>query len=185
MATSPLNLPAEPAERIRCKTPSTGKIINLTIPRTGMLTIDASTTPRSDNAEWEIFAQAPEFSVPDPRRQYPNRDTDDSRAIRPGELFFMTPVFVRNTNDINTDPIVIEVEFVHEFGMRVACPGRMVIPGGDTAMVPVQGRSLVKRDPENFHGDCLRIKAYGPGLELWASVEIKPSAEHTLEPTDA
>jgi hypothetical protein len=97
----------------------------------------------------------------------------------------MTPIFVTNTNPTGTDinlPAIINVQLVLENGTTIACPGRMVIPPGDTAMVPVQGRSLVKRNPSSTtNGDQLQIKTNTANVQLWASAEIKPSSENTLE----
>lgn len=173
------------AEKIKCKTPSTGRVRNFTYTNIPVKT-------------WTTIAEAPYFSVPDARRVYPDRDPlDITRGLRSGEIFFMTPVFVRNTNYSNLPPGVtgknptvettlIDIRLLLENGTTVACPGIMTIPPGDTAMVPVQGRSLVKRFFNYSDGDKLQIYVYssaGTGsiapIEVWASAEEKPSSEHT------
>lgn len=156
--------------RIRCKTPSTGTIRNYTLR-------DIVTTGIDD---WVTIAEASDFSVPDARRVYGSRDPDDAgRGIRPGELFFMTPIFVRN---IGVAVCEIDVRLILEDGTSIACPGKMVIPPEDTALVPVQGRSLLKRDYQTTVGDKLQIRAnIDNAIEVWATAEEKPSAEHTLE----
>jgi len=155
--------------RIKCKTPSTGKVINYVL--SGISTA------------WTTLAYANDFSVPDASNVFPHRDNlDDSRAIRPGEIFFLTPLFVRNTS--NTD-CYIEVMFASDEDVDVMCPGRMLIPAQDTALVPIQGRSLLKRRWTNtalaasLIGDKLLVKAESAGvLDVWASAEEKLSSEH-------
>lgn len=152
--------------RIKCKTPSTGCIKNFTVPSLG--------------TAWTVVAEAPDFSVPDTRKLYVARDqTDDSRAIRPGEIFFMTPFFARNKSQ---SACWVEVKLVLENGTTVDCPGRMTIPAGDTALIPVQGRSLLKRDHTSSAGDTIQMRAETAGsLDLWGTGEEKPSSEHTYE----
>lgn len=159
--------------RIYCKTPSTGTVRNYAVNNIPLNT-------------WVDIAEAPDYSVPDARKQYPqSRDPNDStRAIRSGEVFFMTPIFARNSNDPNdaaNSPAIIETRLILEDGTTVRCPGRMNVPPGDTAMVPVQGRSLVKRNYLGTYGDRLQIKVDTAGIDIWASSEIKPSSENTLE----
>jgi hypothetical protein len=123
--------------------------------------------------------EAPDYSVPDTRLIYTARDpSDSSRAIRPGETFIMTPIFARNNSD--TDQYEISTELVLEDGTIIPCPGKQLIPAGDTVMIPVQGRSLLKRNKDSAFGDRLRIKANAPGvIYVWGSGEEKLSAEHT------
>jgi hypothetical protein len=178
--------------RIYCKTPSTGTVQNFTFPPLGSLTLPIN--------QWITIARARDFSVPDARQVYADRDPIDiTRGIRPGEIFFITPVFVANTDDLATVAVSrkIEVRILledaeggrSEDGRSILCPGKMLVPPGDTAMVPVQGRSLLKRTSTSIVGDQLQIKIYRIGttetstsnIYIWASSEEKPSAEHTLE----
>ena len=149
--------------RIKCKTPSTGRPVNF--------------TSNSVGTEWSVFAQAPDFSVPDNSNLFPDRDpTDTSRGIRAGEIFFLTPIYARNKTDLDC---WIEVRLVTESGVIIECPGRMIVPAGDTALVPVQGRSLVKRNANGTTGDRMQVRiqtAYA--IDLWSTAEEKPSAEH-------
>lgn len=149
--------------RIRCKTPSTGRPINFTV--------------RGVGTGYSTLAEAPDFSVPDTSNLFPSRDpSDTSRAIRAGEVFFMTPLYARNTTNLDC---WIEVRLLQENGVSVECPGRLTVPAGDTALVPIQGRSLIKRGAENLQGDRLQVRAQTAGsLDLWATAEEKPSAEH-------
>jgi hypothetical protein len=157
--------------RIYCKTPSTGRTKNYTRANVG--------------TEWVTLAEAPDFSVPDASRVFPNRDTDDNRAVRPGEVFFMTPIYARNKSAsacwIETQLLLEEKDSMGN-EIAISCPGRMNIPAGDTALIPIQGRSLLKRlslDNSSSSGDRLQVCAQTPNsLDVWASGEEKPSAEH-------
>ena len=69
--------------RITTRTPSTGKPIR----------VAKENVPVS----YTTIAEAPDFSVPDASNKYPVRDpTDLGRAIRPGEVFFLTPLAAKN-----------------------------------------------------------------------------------------
>lgn len=148
--------------RITCKTPSTGKGINVT-----MVDVTASFT---------TIAEAPDFSVPDPSNNYTSRDPlDDSRAIRPGEVFFITPISAKNKT---SSARWIEVELIKEDGSAVSF-GRVNVPGYDTAFIPVQGRSLFKRNPNGTYGDRIQIRAETTNVfDIWAAAEEKLSNEH-------
>lgn len=149
--------------RIKCKTPSTGRSVNITVPNVP--------------SDWTTIADAPDFSVPDTGIVYTNRDPDDtSRGIRAGEIFFMTPIFVRNKS---TTTRWIEVRLLLENGTIVECPGRMQVPATDTALIPLQGRSLLKRGALSLNGDRIQIRSELAGImDAWASAEEKTSAEH-------
>ena len=149
--------------RIKCKTPSTGKPKNYTA-------IGVGTT-------WTTLAEAPDFSVTDTNNIYAPDPADPNRGIRPGEIFFLTPIYARNHSDADC---WIEVRLASENGGNaIECPGRMNVPAGDTALIPVQGRSLLKRVATNNRGDRLEVRAEIEGvIDLWATAEEKPSAEH-------
>lgn len=149
--------------RITCKTPSTGRPVSFTATSLG--------------TSWATLAEAPDFSIPDASNVYSTRDPNDAgRAIRAGEVFFLTPLFARNKS---VEDCWIDVRLVMESGAVVECPGRMYVPAGDTALVPIQGRSLVKRVAGSSSGDKIQVRAQVSGaLDLWATAEEKPSAEH-------
>ena len=149
--------------RIKCKTPSTGRPVNFAMSNLG--------------TGWTTLAEAPDFSVPDSSNIFPSRDPNDAnRAIRAGEIFFMTPIYARNKTAVDC---WIEVRLLQETGAIVECPGRMNVPADDTALVPIQGRSIIKRGATNSSGDRLQVRAQTAlALDLWATAEEKPSAEH-------
>lgn len=149
--------------RITCRTPSTGKPIRLS----------AVAVPET----YFTIANAPDFSVPDPSNKFPVRDpTDPTRAIRPGEIFLLTPLMARN-ND--TEDRWIEARLFTEDSESIIV-GKVEVPAGDTVLIPIQGRSLFKRDPNATDGDLLQVRAEIAGaFDVWASGEERLSPEHS------
>lgn len=148
--------------RITCRTPSTGKPI-----RVSMVNVTTSYT---------TIAEAPDFSVPDASVKFTTRDPlDETRAVRPGEVFFLTPLAARNKDSTTK---WIEVILLTEDGVTIEL-GRAKVPAGDTAFIPLQGRSLFKRDPNASNGDRIQIRAESNSVfDVWASAEEKLSNEH-------
>lgn len=148
--------------RITCKTPSTGRSITI-------FSANVSTSYTS-------IAEAPDFSVPDPSESFPNRDPlDASRAIKAGEIFFITPIAAKNKT---SNTLWIEVQLVTESNNTIQF-GRAKVPGNDTVFIPIQGRSLFKRDPDGASGDKLEIRAEANNaFDVWTSAEEKLSSEH-------
>ena len=148
--------------RITCRTPSTGKPIRVS-------KVNVPTT-------YTTVAEAPDFSVPDTSIKYVTRDPlDDGRAVRPGEVFFLTPLAARNKDTVTR---WIEIILVTEDSITIEL-GRARVPAGDTAFIPLQGRSLFKRDPNSASGDRLQIRAETNNVfDVWSSAEEKLSNEH-------
>lgn len=149
--------------RITCRTPSTGKPIRVAEANVG--------------TSFVTIAEAPDFSVPDASNKYPERDpTDSGRAIRPGEIFFLTPLSAKNKD---TSTRWIEAVLVTEDSTTIEI-GKVEVPAGDTAFIPIQGRSLFKRVANNATGDTLQVRAeLGNVFDVWASAEEKLSSEHS------
>lgn len=148
--------------RITCRTPSTGKPINILLANVG--------------TTFTTIADAPDFSVPDTSNKYPDRDpTDTTRAIRPGEIFFLTPLSARNKDSVTR---WIEVQLITETGTTIQF-GRIEVPSGDTAYIPIQGRSLTKRDKDSTNGDRIQVRAETANIfDVWSGAEEKLSNEH-------
>lgn len=148
--------------RITCKTPSTGRSLNVILNNVGVT--------------YTSIAEAPDFSVPDPSDNFPVRDpTDASRAIRPGEIFFVTPLAAKNKT---ANVVWIEVRLINEANITIDF-GRVSVPPNDTAFIPIQGRSLFKRDPNSASGDRLEVRAQTSSVfDVWATGEEKLSSEH-------
>ena len=125
---------------------------------------------------YTTIAEAPDFSVPDASIKFTTRDPlDETRAVRPGEVFFLTPLAARNKDSATK---WIEVILLTEDGITVEL-GRAKVPAGDTAFIPLQGRSLFKRDPNASNGDRIQIRAESNSVfDVWASAEEKLSNEH-------
>lgn len=149
--------------RIVCRTPSTGK----------GLRISESNVANT----FVTIAQAPDFSVPDASGKFDERDpTDPSRAIRPGEIFFLTPLAARNKDTVDR---WIEVKLVTEDSETIEI-GKVEIPAGDTAFIPLQGRSLFKRTANNVTGDTIQVRAEVSSVfDVWAAAEERLSSEHS------
>lgn len=148
--------------RITCKTPSSAKPIMVTVVNLG--------------TGWTTVAEAPDFSVPDTSNSFPDRDPEDSnRAIRPGEVYFVTPMAARNKT---TSTTWVEVKLLTESGVTVEF-GKTFVPGGETSLIPLQGRSLLKRLPAGSNGDRLQIRAQTSStFDIWMAAEERLSGEH-------
>lgn len=159
--------------RITCRQPSTGKPISIQYIGVG--------------TDWINIAEAPDFSVPDPSgATYPGRDPlDGTRGIAAGELFFLTPLVAKN---ITAGTDWIEVRFRPEGGTaNNDAFGRITVPAGESVAIPLQGRSLVKRNilgvgnivTFTANGDILYVRAGNTAsFHVWASANEQASAEH-------
>jgi len=150
--------------RITCRTPSTGKPLRIILKDVGVT--------------HAVVAEAPDFSVPDSSEKFAERDPlNSARAIRPGEIFFLTPMAAKNKS--TTESGIIELQLVTEDNITIEL-GRIEIPAGDTGYFPLQGRSLLKRDLNSGAGDRIRIKSNIAGIfDVWAAAEEKLSSEHS------
>jgi hypothetical protein len=148
--------------RITCKTPSTGRSFIVS-------QANVSTT-------YTTIAEAPDFSVPDPSENYATRDPlDNNRAIRPGEVFFVTPLAAKNKS---ASVVWVEIRLFTEANTAIDF-GRVAVPPGDTAFIPIQGRSLFKRIADGTNGDRLQVRAEANNVfDVWSAAEEKLSAEH-------
>lgn len=154
--------------RIYCRTPSTGYPENLILADvpTSLTTLEGGISG----------ADAPDYSVPDPANQYEERDPlDPTRAILPGQIFFLTPLSVTNKSVSEES---LSVVLLMEDG-TVINAGTAVVPAGDTAYIPLNGRSLLKRDPLSSNGDQLQVIASNPNVfDVWTAVEVSPASQN-------
>ena len=148
--------------RITCRTPSTGKPLRV--------------IKQNVEMTYSTIVEAPDFSVPDTSNKFPDRDpTDDTRAIRPGEIFFLTPLAARNKSE-NTR--WIQARLVTE-DSDIIDVAKVEVPAGDTAFIPLQGRSIFKRIANNSVGDTVQVRAELSNVfDVWVSAEEKASNEH-------
>lgn len=149
--------------RITCRTPSTGKPIRI--------------ASNNITTSFVSVVDAPDFSVPDPSNKFSPRDpADATRAIRPGEVFLLTPLSAKNKDSVDR---WIEVRLYTEANVAIEV-GRVEVPAGDTAFIPIQGRSLFKRNANNAIGDTLQVRAETNGIfDVWSAGEEKLSSEHS------
>ena len=150
--------------RIYCRTPSTGYPENLIL---ADVPTSFTTIPGAD---------APDYSVPDPSEQYEQRDPlDPTRAILPGQIFFLTPLSVVNKT---ASEEWLECQLLNEAGNIIAF-GRAVVPANDTAYIPLNGRSLLKRDPDAANGDQLQVRASNSNVfDVWTSADLSPASQN-------
>jgi hypothetical protein len=149
--------------RITCRTPSTGKALRI--------------AKNNVTTTFSVIAEAPDFSVPDASTKFPVRDpVAPTRAIRPGEVFFLTPLAAKNKDTVDR---WIEVKLVTEDLQSIEV-GRIEVPAGDTAFIPLQGRSLFKRTANNSSGDTIQVRAEVDSVfDVWAAAEERLSSEHS------
>ena len=154
--------------RIYCRTPSTGYPENLIL---ADVPITYTTIPGGLSG-----ADAPDYSVPDPANQYEDRDPIfPERAILPGQIFFLTPLSAVNKSGSDE---WIECILLTEAGDIIGF-GRAVVPANDTAYIPLNGRSLLKRDPTTTNGDQLQVRASAPGVfDVWTAAEVSPASQN-------
>lgn len=150
--------------RIYCRTPSTGypeNLVLVNVPET------LTTIPLAD---------APDYSVPDPSNQYEVRDPlDPTRAIIPGQIFFLTPLSVVNKS---AGQETLTVILLQEDGTSVNF-GTATVPAGDTAYIPLNGRSLLKRDPIVANGDRLQVYASAANVfDVWTAADLSPASQN-------
>lgn len=122
-------------------------------------------------------ANAPDYSVPDPSNQYEVRDPlDPTRAILPGQVFFLTPLSATNKSGAEES---IEVTLLLEDGTTTINVGTAIVPAGDTAYIPINGRSLLKRDANATNGDQLQVTASTANVfDVWVSAELSPASQN-------
>jgi hypothetical protein len=148
--------------RIKCRTPSTGKPLSISVSNVSTNLIN--------------IVEAPDFSVPDAAQNFPIRDPlDTTRTIKPGEVFFLTPMSARNKS---ANTAWIETTLYTETNVSIQI-SKIDVPAGDTILIPLQGRSLLKRDANTANGDIIQVRAETSNtFDIWVSAEEKLSSEH-------
>ena len=133
-------------------------------------------TKQNVSTTFEVLVETPDYSVPDPSNRFPIRDPNDSsRAIRTGEIFFLTPISAYNKS-VNDRWIEVKLETEASETILFA---KVEVPAGDTAFIPLQGRSIFKRDANSSIGDTIEIRAESANtFDVWLAGEEKPSNDH-------
>lgn len=155
--------------RIICRTPATDKPILIAQNLQEDIEDDAE-------GEWVTIISPSDFSVPDTQRIYPVRDPlDDSRGIRSGELFFLTPLRVINRRQVPFR--FVELGFQRPNGARTVIE-RIEIPFLDSYLFQIQGMSLLKEAHE-ANGTSLQLRAQrNSNFHVTAMVQQRPASDH-------
>lgn len=126
--------------------------------------------------EWTTIASPHDFSVPDPQQLWPARDPlDASRAVRPGELFFTTPIKARNKTATTR---WIEARIFTETA-DIILMERIFVPPNETVQIVTQGMSLIKRVRDTSEGDLLQLRAETAStFDIFGMAQQRPTAEH-------
>jgi len=120
---------------------------------------------------WTTIAEAPDYSVPDTTRRWPNdRDpADDDRRIQPGAALIFTPPYVHNRDTVER---WVEFRVLAEDG-TTAMQARVTIPPGDTYSHPIAGITLTKTQIATSNGDRLQMRAEAAdALDVTGTVNI-------------
>lgn len=150
--------------RITCKVPATARPVPIRL------------APVPTVESWATLIEAPDFSVPDTALNFPVRDPlDTNRAIRPGEIYIMTPIKARNKDSVTR---WIEARILQEGGTAVLLE-RIEVPAGDSVQIVTQGLSLLKRVAAGANGDRLQVRAEtSTSFDVTGNAQERPSAEH-------
>lgn len=112
---------------------------------------------------WTTLIAAPDFSVPDPQRTWPEplRDPlESTRRIQPGQVLFLAPLMIFNSDP--NDSHMIELRTVLEDGITIIEQASVTIPRRETYTHPIPGQRLLKLDPATQTGDALQVRASAP-----------------------
>lgn len=124
--------------RINTDQPSSGKPLLLYIP--------SSSNSGFVSTSWSTLAEAPDFSIPSSGDDGAILDpADNDRELRPGEVFFETPL--QCINGTLTDRWV-ELQMVLQgvSGQAIPVSPRVTVPSGESVFLSVQGLRLLKTD---------------------------------------
>jgi hypothetical protein len=115
------------------------------------------------------IAEAPDFSIPDP-------EDAGSRIVVAGEIWFGTPLYLRNRSTSVTLTANVWIDGEDGSSLRV---GIIEIPALETVAFPMQGQSLLKRLPGATFGDRLRMSGGEAGaIAYWATAYERRADEH-------
>jgi hypothetical protein len=164
--------------RIRTDQPSSGRPQNINWWVGGSL----ETPPAALLTDWRDIAEADDFSIPSTGAGGVTLDpADSSRELRPGELYFETPLHVAN-NSANS--CWVQLEIIQQGGNSVAGLqsfkfAQVIVPANETVMLPIQGLRLLKTNLAALRGDRLRARAQTAGvLQVWGSAVSLEFQDH-------
>jgi len=138
--------------RINTDQPSSGKPLLLFIP--------AASNSGFVDTTWTTIAEAPDFSIPSSGDDGIVEDPADSgRELRPGEVFFETPLQAINTTS-TARWVELRLLLQGTSGQAIPVTPRIVVPANESIYLQVQGLRLLKTDLTNTQpGGRLQIQA--------------------------
>jgi hypothetical protein len=138
--------------RIRTDQASSGKPLLLFVP--------AASNNGFVNTTWTTIAEAPDFSIPSSGDDGIVEDPADSgRELRPGEVFFETPLQAIN-NTSTSCWVELQMLLQGTSGQAIPVTPRIVVPANESVYLPVQGLRLLKTDLTNTQpGGRLQVQA--------------------------
>ena len=141
--------------RISTDQPSSGKPLQLFIPSAGFV----PTT-------WTTLAEAPDFSVPGSGDSGVVLDPADAgRELRPGEVFFESPLAVVNTT-ATTRWVELRILLQGNSGQAIPVTPQVPVPGGEAVYLPIQGLRVLKTSPNHVSATALTSTQNGNIYEI-------------------
>jgi hypothetical protein len=165
--------------RINTDQPSSGKPLLLYIP--------SSSNSGFVNTTWQTLAEAPDFSIPVVDENTAVLDpADNSRELRPGEIFIESPLGVTNVT-ATSQWVELQMLLQGVSGQAIPLTSQVIVPAKETVYLPVQGLRLLKTDFDTTAGGRLQIrgevnnafKVMGSAVELEAA-QHDPDSEAGL-----
>jgi hypothetical protein len=122
--------------RIRTDQPSSGKPLLLFVP--------SGSNNGFVNTTWGTIAEAPDFSIPSSGDDTAIADpVDNGRELRPGEVFFETPLQAINTT-ATSRWVELRIVLQGVSGQEIPATPRIVVPAGESVYLAIQGLRLLK-----------------------------------------
>jgi hypothetical protein len=144
--------------RIRTDAISSGRPLQLFIP--------SGTNSGLVNTTWTTIAEAPDFSVPTTSGTGVVADPDDiDRELRPGEIFFETPLQVINST-ASTRWVELQIVLQGPSGQAIPASPRVPVPANDSIYLQLQGQRVLKTDL----GGTIASPMLGGRLQIRAEV---------------
>lgn len=146
--------------RIATDQPSSGKPLQLFIP--------SSANSGFVNTTWFTLVEAPDFSVPGTGDAGAVLDPADAgRELRPGEVFFESPLTVVNTT-ATTRWVELRILLQGNSGQAIPVTPRVPVPGGEAIYLPIQGLRVLKTSANNVIATALTSAQNGNIYEIVA-----------------
>jgi hypothetical protein len=168
--------------RIKTDQPSSGKSLQLFIP--------TATNSGFVNTTWTTIVEAPDFSIPTSGDTGIVADPDDNaRELRPGEVFFESPLQVINTTS-TTRWVELQVLLQGSGGQAIPASPRVPVPANESVFLQLQGQRLLKTDlggtiASPIPGGRLQVRAeVGNALTLLGSAVEYEAPTHAPDTED-